>query len=149
MKKQIKKVVGIMVLIAVLFTSAGQQAQAAQIKWPYGTYVATGKQVKKVFGAKKLYLDWQFCDNNYPELVRIWANYSSFENAEMFLFRKIGTNKYRTKKLDMTNHYLMLTVSKKKAVIKEVGRNSYNYLVKEGKYNFTFKIKKRLSKHVG
>lgn len=156
MKNQIKKVLGVMMLVAVLFTSVGQEAQAAkQIKWPYGTYVATGKQVTKLYWTKKLYLTWGFYTEptiKYPELIRIYTSKSDCDNLkayEEYTFRKIGTNKYRTKRLDADNHYLRLTVTKNKAVIKEIGRNDYNYLVKEGPYNLTFKLKKRLSKNVG
>lgn len=143
-------------LVVVLFTSVGQEAQAAkEVKWPYGTYVATGKQVTKLYWTKKLYLDWQYYTEptaKYSELIRIYTSKSDCDNlkpSEEWVFRKIGSNKYRTKRLDADNHYLRLTLTKKKAVIKEIGRNDYNYLFKEGPYNLTFKLKKRLSKNVG
>lgn len=158
MKNQIKKVVGVMMLVVVLFTSVGQEAQAAkQIKWPYGDYVATGKNVRNLYGIKKLYLTWGFYTEptiKYPELIRIYTNKENFDNdntdaCEEWTFRKIGTNKYRTKGICGPNHYLKLTVYKNKLTIREVGIGAGKYLFREGPYNFTFKLKKRLSKNVG
>jgi len=152
-KKSVTKVVGVIMLIAVLFTSVGQEAQAAkQIKWPYGTYVATGKQVQKVFGLKKIYLSWEYITEptaKYPELIRIYTP-GNYEHADEFVFRKIGTNKYRSKKITSKKHYLTLKVTKKKVIIKEKGFDYFmNHIVSEGPYNLTFKLKKRLSKNVG
>lgn len=152
MKNQIKKVVGVMMLVVVLFTSVGQEAQAAkQIKWPYGTYVATGKNVRYIFGTKKLYLSWEFYTEptKYPELIRLYTAKIGYNNAEEWVFRKAGTNVYKSKPISGPKHYLKLTVSKNKLTIKEVGIDANHYMFRGQRYNFTFKLKKRLSKHVG
>lgn len=160
MKKQIKKVVGMLVLIAVLFTSVGQEAQAAkQIKWPYGTYECNSKKAaKRVGGKNKICISWQYASDpgdSYAEIITFHrpGGYSdALSNGDSMLFRKVGTNKYKSK----TTYYQScsfryeIKVYKKSLKIKEYtnyGGDGGLYL--PGKKWYTFKLKKRMSKNVG
>lgn len=155
MKNQIKKVVGMVLLVAVLFTAVGQEAQAAkQIKWPYGTYTA---KVKK---SGKTMISWQYATDieiKYPECIRIWFPNSSdtsattYEDAEHLQFKKVGTNKYESKLYMMRSYsfYYEIKVSKKSLKIKEYCDTKGVARFFPGNKWYKFKLKKRLSRNVG
>jgi len=154
-KKSVTKVVGVIMLIAVLFSSVGQEAQAAkQIKWPYGTYTATVKKKGKTM------IDWQYASDptvKYPESISIWFPNSSstsattFEEAERIQFKKKGTNKYESKVHIMRGYsfYYEIKVSKKSLKIKENCDTKSIARFFPGNKWYTFKLKKRMSKNVG
>ncbi len=154
MKNQIKKVVGMVLLVAVLFTTVGQEAQAAkQIEWPYGTY-----QMK---GNKKVRLFWQYATEptvKYPELIQIWDTRGGWtkEDPYRISFKQAGVNKYKTKVLYPTGKTKVvyeLKSYKNSLKIREISKYGDNFsatglLPKVGKW-YTFKLKKRLSRNVG
>ena len=143
------KVVGVIMIVAVLFIYVGKEVQAAkQIKWPYGTYVCNNKKVKSEFGGK-LKLDWGW--DEFGDYIRIIPP-SYLGAGDDFSLYKVGTNKYRSKAIrGNKNHYLIIIVSKTKLVMKEHmgGDEPYYCRYTYAKLNFTFKLKKHLSRNVG
>lgn len=153
MKNQIKKVVGMVLLVAVLFTTVGQEAQAAkQIKWPYGIYQCTKK-----LGGKVPKLDWQFYTDYdaYPEFIQIWGTNVYLNTTREYPYKmalkKIGTNLYESEADVMYNigKYYRVKVYKKSLKIKEFTETGRGLLFPKTNKWYTFKLKKRLSKNVG
>lgn len=140
-------------LVAVLFTTVGQEAQAAkQIEWPYGTY-----QMK---GNKKVKLFWGYASEptvKYPESIDIWDGYAWTEDQpHQINLKLVGVNKYKSKVMYptwKTKVYYEIKVYGKSLKIREVSKfgdkaGATSLLSKTNKW-YTFKLKKRLSRNVG
>lgn len=145
MNKLVRKVTGVILLIALLVTTAGTSAQAANwIKWPYGKYKASSGFYKGFM------LEWEFGDGTggYDNYVVIYPSDSKPMYGDEYYFKRTKTiNRYKGK--DTKNNpkkcWYTIEVKKKSLVFKEYNRYSWNNKV----YKTTFKIKKRLSKNVG
>lgn len=140
MSKIIKKVTGVVLMIALLVTTAGTSAEAAKrVKWPYGTYKCVSK------GCKTYRIYWGYASEpteKYPELVYMYEKGDVDWILEPPLQFK-ATNKinvYKTEKIGKS--YETIKVSKKYLRFKE-------YIDGKLTGNWKFKIQKRLPKNVG
>ncbi len=140
MNKIIKKMLAVALLLILMVFYTGQSVQAAGII-PYGTY----KCNKKGYDGEKykITLEWGF----YTDPVDDYINILGVGEIISGTLEKVGTNKYYFIDEYDSNHYLILKVYKKKVVMKEKGRNGYNYFVKGLKFNMTLKLKKHLDLH--
>ncbi|MCX4327724.1 MAG: hypothetical protein OSJ45_10585 [Lachnospiraceae bacterium] len=138
MEKIIKRILSVLLLLVLITSYAGQNAQAAGIV-PYGTYKCNKKGYDGV--KYKMTLEWQFTSDSGDDFINILCD---GERIITEALDKVGKNKYYLVDEADYDHYLILKVYKNRVVMKEKGRNGYNYFVKGIKFNMTFKLKKRL-----
>lgn len=152
MGKIIKRIIGMVLLVALLSTSMEQEVQAAKhIQWPYGTY----KYNSKEFGTMNLF--WQFGDgdNGYDNFVSIYDDGSNEKDGIQLAFKQTGgllSNTYRSRNIyGDKKHYFTIKVRSKSLVLKEHYKMSGEKDDSYFKPNFkaVFKLKKRLPKDVG
>ncbi len=141
MSKIIKKVTGVVLMIALLVTTAGTSAKAEKrVQWPYGTYKCTNK------GFTDLRLEWEFGDgeNGYDNFIYIRSTMNpKDEIMETHYMKEVGKNRYRTKvtKYQGKKSYQEIKVKKNSLVLK--------YVLGKSVSKDNYKIQKRLPKNVG
>lgn len=147
MSKIIKKVTGVVLMIALLVTTAGTSVEAAKrVQWPYGTYKCTTKSYGDVR------LDWQYGDgeNGYDNFVYWYYKGMRKDTEIMYAMKEVAKNTYRTKpeRVSGKKLYFQIKVAKNSLVFKEIHGNKAIYW--DGTYpKLNFKIQKRLPKNVG
>lgn len=153
MNKLVKKVTGVILLVALLVTTAGTSAQAAkEVKWPYGTYKCTIK------GFKNYRIDWEYASDpsvKYDQLIYLYVAGDRADTEELIQMKRVKTNTYRSK-VEISGSgnewYYKLTVTKNSVTLKQLlngkAQTWFSY-GKNGGKKLKFKIKKRLSKNVG
>lgn len=154
--KNLKKIIGILLALALVVTSVTAGTMKAQAydydAWPYGTWKCTDEYLTNCRIA------WQFAtevEDNYDECVMMYTGSfnKALETNDWMMFKKIAKNKYKSKKykFDGTN-------DKFYCVIKRNGNKMtlywYDYSKKKKKYIKSktvnhYKRIKKLSHNVG
>lgn len=150
--KNLKKIIGFVLLAAILVVSVGTSTQAVSWKeWPYGKYKGVPSSEWDTF-VKDNRISWEYYSDvpdAYDECISMYKKGS--KTKTVMSFKRVSKNKYKSKV------YTDSTKEKYYCVIKLKGKYLYLYWYnqkkngkyKKSKYVDKYKRYKSMSKNVG